>query len=107
MATKKSWWLRLLLNKYFLIAMVFVVWMIFLDSHSWLTHDKLDRQIAEKEEELNYHLNQIHQADKQLKALKDSAGLEKYAREKYFMKKEDEEVYLIEFEDSTQKDEDR
>jgi len=107
MAKQRSLWVRLLINKYVLIILVFIAWMVFLDSHSWIVHDRLDDQIAEKEKELDYHLESIDRASGQIRTLNDSAGLEKFARERYHMKRDDEQVYLIEFQDSLPKNEEQ
>ncbi len=91
------------LNKYVLIVLLFVVWMLFLDTNSWLIHRELDQEIQELEDNKEYYIKEIIKDQKDIKVLKDSSELEKFAREEYFMKRDDEEIYIIEYEDSVPK----
>lgn len=75
--------------------------MLFLDTNSWLIHKELDQEINELKENKDYYIKEIIKDQKDIKVLKDSNELEKFAREEYFMKKDNEEVYIIEYEDST------
>ncbi|WP_425549099.1 FtsB family cell division protein [Aquimarina addita] len=94
------------LNKYVLIVLVFMVWMLFLDANSWFTHRELDQEIKELKDNKEYYKKEIIKDQKDIKTLKDSNELEKFAREEYFMKRDDEEIYIIEYEDSILKNED-
>lgn len=89
-----------LLNKYVLIFVIFLVWMIFFDGSSWLLHRELDGEIEKLEGNKEYFDNEIATDKSQIKKLSDSAGLERFAREEYLMKKDNEEIYIIEYEDS-------
>lgn len=93
-----------MLNKYVLITLVFVGWMLFLDSNSWLNHRKLDEQIEEKQADIEFYEKSIARDAAQLKELSTEKGLEKFARERYHMKKGNEEVYIIEYADSSKTD---
>jgi len=86
------------LNKYILIVLLFVVWMLFLDTNSWFIHRELDQEIKELNDNKKYYIKEIIKDQKDIKSLKDSSELEKFAREEYFMKKDDEEIYIIEYE---------
>jgi len=100
-------WLKFLSNKYVLILTFFATWMIFLDNYSLLDHRLLDRQIQELEDNKNYYKEEISKDKKNIKLLNNSTQIEKYAREKYYMKKENEDIFIVEFEkDSIQKPED-
>lgn len=90
-------------NKYVLIVLVFVIWILFLDTNSWLIHRELDQEIKELKENKEYYKKEIVKDQKDIKILKDSTELEKFAREEYFMKKDNEEIYIIEYEDSIPK----
>ncbi|NNL15040.1 MAG: septum formation initiator, partial [Flavobacteriaceae bacterium] len=57
-------------------------------------------EIDDLENEKDYYQREIKKDKKEIKKLSDSDGLEKFAREKYYMKKENEEIYIIEYEDS-------
>lgn len=91
------------LNKYVLIVLVFVIWMVFFDTNSWFIHRELDQEIKELNDNKEYYIKEIVTDQKDIKTLKDSSELEKFAREEYFMKKDDEEIYIIEYEDSIPK----
>jgi cell division protein DivIC len=87
-------------NIFFLVLIVFSVWMLFFDSNSWFIHNELNNDIEELEEEKKYYNKEIEKDNKEIKKLSDEGGIEKYGREKYYMKKDSEEIYLIEYEDS-------
>lgn len=98
---KTRWWWKTLTNKYVLISLVFAVWILFLDANAWLTSQReLDQQIDEKKENIAFYRRGIAADQKKITTLKDSAGIEKFARERYLMKKENEEVFIIQHEDS-------
>lgn len=88
---------RILSNKYVIILLLFVVWMIFFDENSLLNHWELDKEIDNLENSNEYYRDQIEQDKKVIDNLNDPDSLEKYAREEYKMKKENEEIFLIEY----------
>lgn len=90
-------------NVFFLILIVFSVWMLFFDANSWFIHNELNNDIEKLEEEKKYYENEIKKDSKEIKKLSTEEGIEKFGREKYNMKKEGEEIYLIEYEDSIAK----
>lgn len=92
---KKS---KILRNKYFWISLCFIIWMVFLDNYSYFDHLFLDKQIDELEDSKKYYLEETKKDNKKIKQLKDSVQIERYAREQYFMKRENEDIYVIEFE---------
>jgi cell division protein DivIC len=84
-------------NKIYLgIIFFFVVWMLFFDEYNWIRirRDSLKYKALKKETE--YLQKKIETDRTSLKALKtDTSELEKFAREKYLMKKPNEDVYVI------------
>ena len=88
---------RVLSNKYFIILLLFLIWMVFFDENSFLNHWELDREIDNLEKSNEYYQDQIEQDKKVIDNLNDPDSLEKYAREEYKMKKENEEIFLIEY----------
>ena len=90
-------------NVVFVISLVFVIWMLFFDSNSWFIHKELNNDIKALENEREYYKKEIEKDKKEIKKLSSDKGVEKYGREKYHMKKENEEIYLIEYEDSINK----
>ena len=94
---RKSKVVRILSNKYVIILLLFVIWMIFFDENSLLNHWELDKEIDNLEKSNEYYQDQIEQDKKVIDNLNDPDSLEKYAREEYKMKKENEEIFLIEY----------
>ncbi len=85
----------ILKNKYFIVSAFFIIWMAFFDPKDWST-------IAEKQhklKELNLSESNLKTAildtRSELNQLRTSAQtIEKYAREKYLMKKDNEDIFL-------------
>ena len=71
--------------------------MIFFDSNSLIIHNELNNDINELNEQKSYYEKEIVKDNIELKLIQSDSGLEKYAREKLFMKKDNEEVFLIEY----------
>jgi cell division protein DivIC len=96
-------WYKQLSNKYVLVFIFFMIWMLFIDNYSYLDHRALNNQIDALEDNKVYYQDEIKNDIKQIKDLKKPNQIEKYAREKYFMKKDSEDIYIIEFEGDTLK----
>ena len=84
-------------NVYLWILTAFVIWMLFFDENSYLTHREFNKEIKELESWIDYHKEKIAEDKIMIKKLQDSLELERYAREKYLMKKQNEDIYIIEF----------
>ncbi|MEN1783597.1 MAG: septum formation initiator family protein [Bacteroidota bacterium] len=87
-------------NTYVLVLTIFVIWMVFFDTNSSLIHHELQQEILKLEQQKAFLKKEIAKDKKMLKDLQNPKALEKYARERYYMKKDDEEVFLIGHEDS-------
>ena len=94
---RKKPWFRFVSNKYVLISLVFTGWMIFLDTNSWFIHHELDQEINELQDNKNYYQNEIAKDKAIIEKLQDSVELEKFARQKYYMKRPNEDIYIIEY----------
>ncbi len=97
---KKKRWFSILTNIYVLILTVFVVWMIFFDTNSLLIHMELRKEIKKLEKQKEFLQEEIEKDKKVLDKLSDPEELEKFAREQYYLKKKNEEIFIIEYEDS-------
>ena len=88
--------LSLLKNKYFIAGTLFVLWMLFFDPKDWgLISARINKlkELQKSEQQLSL---QISDTKKELNLLKTSAQtIEKYAREKYFMKKDNEDLFIV------------
>ena len=105
MAKLNSKYLKPFKNIFLLIFIVFAVWMLFFDANSWFIHHELNSEIDKLEAEKEYYKKEIEKDKKAIKALSNDEGVERLAREKYYMKKENEDIFIIEYEDSIPKEE--
>lgn len=88
--------LNLVKNKYFLAIIIFVVWMIFFDRNDMISQYGYSREVSKLQQEKEFYLQQTSSVKKDLKELDSNlTTVEKFAREKYFMKKENEDVFVI------------
>jgi cell division protein DivIC len=88
--------LNIVFNKYFLTSVAFLVWLFFFDSNNILLRLRLNRQLKELKKEKQFYLDEIRKDSVlTIKLLNDTAELERFAREKYLMKKENEDVFLV------------
>jgi cell division protein FtsB len=86
----------LIKNKYFLVLLVFLIWVTFIDKNNLISQYQ-DRQVLyELDKEKRYYQIEIQTTQDKLNELKtDNRSIEKFAREKYLMKKENEEIWLV------------
>jgi len=88
--------LKLLKNKYLLTLLIFAAWMIFFDQNSFLSQRKFTKEVNQLEARRKFYTNQNEILKIQKDALIDNPdNLERLAREKYLMKRDDEDVYII------------
>lgn len=86
-------WIR---NKYFISLSVFCVIIFFFDKNDFFTQMDRTRELKNLQLSKAYYSDQISTERKELEALKNNpATLEKYAREKYLMKRDNEEIFII------------
>ncbi|WP_179351956.1 FtsB family cell division protein [Winogradskyella vidalii] len=90
-------------NIYTIVIVVFVVWMLFFDAHSLLFHHELNTDINELEYQKEHYKNEMAKDSKAIKQLSTDEGIERTARENYYMKKSNEDIFIIEYEDSIAK----
>jgi cell division protein FtsB len=83
-------------NKYFLVTLAFVVYMIFFDKNDLFSQYQYYEQVSKLKTERDFYLKQTAQVNKDLDELTTNPQkLEKFARERYLMKKDNEDVFLI------------
>ena len=89
---------------YIVIFLIFLIWMIFLDTHSLKIHNELNQEI-DKLEVQKKELRQLIEEDKRsIQQLSSKDSLERFARENYGHKKEGETIFHIEIKDSLKKE---
>jgi len=101
--SKKKYIIKPFTNIFVIITLAFTIWMLFFDANSWLIHRELNSEIEDLENEKAYYFKEIEKDKKAIKELKTDEGIERLAREEYYMKKENEEIYIIEYQDSIAK----
>jgi len=83
-------------NKYFLVTAFFVGWMLFFDRNDLFSQYEYRTQLHKLEEEKGFYTSETERVKKDLNELSSNQEmLEKFAREKYLMKKANEDVYII------------
>ena len=83
-------------NKYILAVTVFFCWMIFFDNNNFIDRYFYYKDIRKLKDKKTYYEQKIKEDRQKLDELKTNAdNLEKFAREQYLMKKENEDIYLV------------
>jgi cell division protein FtsB len=83
-------------NFYFLIGAAFLLWIVFVDSNDLLTQYRLGSKLTNLEEEKQYYNERIVDVKKDREELMSNKELlEKFAREKYLMKKPTEDIFVV------------
>ena len=95
---KEKPWFKFISNKYVWALLFFGTWMLFLDNYSYFDHRILNKEIDELETNKKYYQEEIKKDQENIKLLKNPDQIEKFAREKYYMKRDSEDIYLIEYE---------
>ncbi len=87
-------------NFYFVVGTTFLLWMIFLDSNDLINRYRLSAKLRSLENEKEYYQEKIQEVEKDRQELMGTTELlEKFAREKYLMKKPSEDIFIIEEKD--------
>ena len=93
-------WFAIMSNSYTVILTIFTIWMLFFDTNSLLIQNQLNQQLSELEDQRDYLKAELAKDSATVKMLSSDTAIEKFARERYYYQKKNEEVYLIEFKDS-------
>ena len=96
-AFKQTRFFKIISNRYFIILLIYIIWMLFFDENSFLIHRKINKEINQLENDIDYYKKEIELDKKIIKDLEDPEKLEKFARENYKMKRENEDIYVIEY----------
>ena len=84
-------------NKYVLTVAVFLVWMLFFDRHDFFTQRHLQNTLNDMEAKTEHFKEKVKEVEKENEDLTtNQETMERFAREKYLMKRDDEEVFVIE-----------
>jgi len=87
---------RFVRNKFTLSFAGFLLWMLFFDGHSILRRAHDIGQLRAARSQMTYYKSQIAQAQQELDQLfSTNENMERFARERFFLKRDDEQVFLI------------
>ncbi|MEI6312391.1 MAG: septum formation initiator family protein [Bacteroidota bacterium] len=87
-------WLK---NKYFITSVVYLLWILFFNDYNLIFQWQKSKELADLKDKKTYFIKEIAQVNQDKKDLfSNTESLEKFAREKYYMKKDNEDIYLIE-----------
>lgn len=89
-------WIKHLKNKYLIAVILFIGYMLFIDSNNFIRQYNMLHELNKVEKEREYYLNEIQENKSTTEdLLNDIEMLERYAREKFLMKREEEDIFLI------------
>lgn len=88
--------LPIILNKYFIFVLAVAVWVAFFDKDDLFSQYELTQKLKKLKTEEQYYKTEIEKSKNEMNDLRTNpANLEKFAREKYLMKKDNEEIFVI------------
>ena len=88
--------LSVLKNKYLLTTVGLTVWILFFDKNDLFTQLEFRKEVKVLQEDRNYYANEIKSITSDLRELSSNPKtLEKFAREKYYMKRDNEDIFVL------------
>ena len=83
-------------NKYLILLLLFIFWIVFLDDYNLINQNKMKNNVDDLKEQKEFYISEIKSDSTELSKLKnDSEEQERFAREKFLMKKENEDIFII------------
>ncbi len=83
-------------NRYTITILLFIIWMLFFDRNDFISAIKMKLELSRLEEQQEYYKQELQNTKQIQKAIfEHNENLEKFAREKFYMKKDDELLYVI------------
>jgi cell division protein FtsB len=99
MAESVSIWIKIrmiLLNKYLIVFVVYAVFVTFFDEHNLIHRYQSYRKIQQMEKEYKFYQDEIKTTkQKKIELQSSDENLEKFAREHYYLKKDNEDIFII------------
>ena len=88
--------LNILINKYFITTVIFVAWLVFFDNNNIFSNLRALEKLNQLKRDKQFYIDEIRKDSVMIdKLTNDTLELERFAREKYKMKKENEDVFLV------------
>ena len=82
--------------KYIVVTLVAIAWVGFIDDNSWWRHMRNQQHIGELQDEINAYTDAYHRDQSKIHELdSDPKAITKIARERYFMKADDEDIFVL------------
>jgi cell division protein DivIC len=83
-------------NKYLILFLLFILWVIFIDDYNLINQSKIKNAVDDLKSQKEFYITEIKSDSTELYKLQnDPAEQEKFAREKFLMKKENEDIFII------------
>jgi hypothetical protein len=87
---------KALRNKYLILFLFFILWIMFLDDYNLINQSKIKNTVDDLKNQREFYIREIKSDSIELYLLQnDTAEQEKFAREKFLMKKENEDIFII------------
>lgn len=90
-------------NIFLLVTVFFGLWWLFFDTYSYFDHREINQEIDKLQKQKEFYQSEIKKDVNAIEKLKQQEELEKFAREKYYMKRENEDVFIIEIDSAKTK----
>ena len=83
-------------NKYLILLLLFIFWIVFLDDYNLINQNKMKNNVDDLKEQKEFYISEIKSDSTELSKLKnDSEEQDRFAREKFLMKKDNEDIFII------------
>lgn len=83
-------------NKYLILFLLFILWVVFIDDYNLINQSKIKNTVDDLKIQKEFYITEIKSDSTELYKLQnDPAEQERFAREKFLMKKENEDIFII------------
>ena len=83
-------------NKYLILFLLFILWVVFIDDYNLIIQSKIKNTVDDLKIQKEFYISEIKSDSTELYKLQnDPAEQERFAREKFLMKKENEDIFII------------
>ncbi|MFW5886828.1 MAG: FtsB family cell division protein [Bacteroidota bacterium] len=93
---QQSRFIKIIKNKYILATLIFIIWLSFFDRYNWIDRFNNLNSLYRLEKDKNYFMEwNRNDSIRMHELMTNNENLEKFAREQYLMKKENEDIFII------------
>ena len=83
-------------NKYLILFLLFILWVVFIDDYNLINQSKIKNTVDDLKIQKEFYISEIKSDSTELYKLQnDPAEQERFAREKFLMKKDNEDVFIL------------